>query len=247
MIIKRIILGSLSLLLANSTLAGTMGQVTNSWLPVMSLSLGPAWSDAGKTQTFYLQPDVEKTYSANKKNKVLLSGEFFLGGQHLITNNLYGQLGLAIAGAGSAKLQGDIWEDADPDFNNFFYQYKVNHLGLALKGKLFADLGYFVQPFISGSAGLGFNQARGFKIRPKIFEEIPAPGFAGHTETAFSYTIGAGVQKALNEQWQVGLGYEFADWGKSHLAKASGQSLNEGLCLNHLYTNGLQLSLSYLA
>ncbi|HAT9492397.1 TPA: porin family protein, partial [Legionella pneumophila subsp. pneumophila] len=39
----------------------------------------------------------------------------------------------------------------------------------------------------------------------------------------------------------------FADWGKSELGRASGQTLNEGLKLNHLYTNGVVLNLTYVA
>ncbi|HAT8718368.1 TPA: porin family protein, partial [Legionella pneumophila] len=64
---------------------------------------------------------------------------------------------------------------------------------------------------------------------------------------AFTYTLGAGVQKSISEHWQLGVGYEFADWGKSELGRASGQTLNEGLKLNHLYTNGVVLNLTYVA
>jgi hypothetical protein len=45
----------------------------------------------------------------------------------------------------------------------------------------------------------------------------------------------------------VGAGYEFADWGKSGLNRAAGQTLNTGLALNHLYTNGVLVNLTYVA
>lgn len=32
---------------------------------VATLSLGPVWESAGNTQTFYLAPNIEKTYAAN--------------------------------------------------------------------------------------------------------------------------------------------------------------------------------------
>ena len=59
--------------------------------------------------------------------------------------------------------------------------------------------------------------------------------------------MGAGVQKALNNHWQVGVGYEFADWGKSTLGRSLGQTLNTGLSLNYFYTNGVLFNLTYLA
>lgn len=65
--------------------------------------------------------------------------------------------------------------------------------------------------------------------------------------TAFVYTLSAGIQKALNSRWQVGAGYEFADWGQSQLGRASGQTLNSGLSLKHLYTNGILFNLTYVA
>ena len=53
--------------------------------------------------------------------------------------------------------------------------------------------------------------------------------------TALTYTLGTGVQKILNAHWQVGVGYEFSDWGQSSLGRASEQTLHSGLELNHVY------------
>ena len=109
------------------------------------------------------------------------------------------------------------------------------------------DFNQMVQPYVSGSLGVGFNRAHDFTITPKIFEEVPAPNFTDNRTTAFTYTLGIGVQKALTTNWQAGIGYEFANWGKSQLGRAPGQTLNSGLHLSHLYTNQLQFSLSYVA
>ena len=49
---------------------------------------------------------------------------------------------------------------------------------------------------------------------------------------------------ASNQHWQIGVDYEFADWGKSQLGRASEQTLNGGLVLNHLYINGVLFNLS---
>lgn len=75
------------------------------------------------------------------------------------------------------------------------------------------------------------------------------PNFASNTTTAFTYTVGVdvGVEKRLDQHWQAGIGYEFADSGRSELDRASGQTLNNGLSLSHLYTNGFLLNLTYSA
>ncbi|MDR3442570.1 MAG: outer membrane beta-barrel protein [Legionella sp.] len=229
--------------------AGTMGPAVtpDAWRPVLTLSAGPAWSNNnGKTQTVFLQSDIEKTYAAKKRSSTLGTGELFLGVQKLVHERVLGQLGVAVAAASNIKLAGDIWEDADPEFNNFTYAYNVNQLRVAAKGKLLANWEHSVAPYISGSLGVGFTNAHNFSITPKIFEEIPAPGFRRHNNTTFSYTVGAGLQKSINNNLQAGIGYEFADWGKSHLRRAPGQTLNSGLHLSSIYTHELQFSLSYI-
>jgi len=246
---RAIILAATASLLAGSALAGAMGPSapSNDWRFVGTLSAGPAWASGGKTQTFYLAPEVEKTYAADKSTHAFVDGELFLGMQRQINDKLQGQLGVAIAATNFTRVTGTIWDDADPVFNNYTYNYKIRHNHLAIKGKLLADVGYMVTPWVSGSLGVGINRADGFNNNPTIFEAVPNANFAGNSETAFTYTIGAGVQKAIDEHFSVGAGYEFADWGKSQLHRAAGQTLNPGLKLSHLYTNGVLFNLTYLA
>ncbi|MDF1757525.1 MAG: hypothetical protein P1U74_04435, partial [Legionellaceae bacterium] len=126
---------------------------------VVTLSLGPVWESAGNTQTFYLAPNLEKTYLANHSSHALVDGEIFLGIQKPIREKLDSQIGLAVATTGNASLSGNIWDDAQAQFNNYTYNYQVRHTHVALKGKLLADRGYMVTPWVSGSLGVGFNQA----------------------------------------------------------------------------------------
>jgi opacity protein-like surface antigen len=214
---------------------------------VATLSLGPVWESAGNTQTFYLASNIEKTYAANHASHVLLDGEFFLGIQKPLCEKLEGQIGLAVATTGNASLSGNIWDDAAPLFNNYTYHYQVRHTHLALKGKLLAERGYIVTPWLSGSLGIGFNQAQDFSNTPTISQAVVMSNFASNTIAAFTYTLGVGVERHLNQHWQAGVGYEFADWGRSQLNRASGQTLNSGLFLSHLYTNGLLFNLTYSA
>lgn len=235
--------------LGSTASAGTMGPVMaiKDWTWVGSVSAGPVWARGGETQTFYLAPEIEKTYAARKSTNALASGELFVGIQKSLSSQWLGQLGLAVTTTGSAHLQGIIWDDADPQFDNYSYQYKVRNTRIAAKGKLLLDKGYWLMPWVSASLGVGFNRTHEFTNTPLIFEALPNANFTDHTKTELTYTLGAGVQKSLNDHWQVGVGYEFADWGKSELGRDFGQTMNSGLALNHLYTNGVLVNLTYVA
>lgn len=265
-----VVIAYLSAILSQSVFAGTMGPEGDAepcWGPAdscsatpqpertdypmrqfLSLSIGPAWSNNGTTQTFYLQPNVQKTYSASFNSNILPYGELFLGVQKQLNTVFFSQLGLAIAGGSEAKLRGDIWEDADPNFNNFTYSYGVNELRITPKIKLLVDSGlYGTLPYVSAAIGVGFNKSREFTITPKIPEEVPPPLFGSNVNTVFTYALGIGLQEVLNEHWQASIGYEFADWGKSQLAPATGQTLNNnGLLINNLYINSVLLSIIYI-
>ncbi|BCA96477.1 hypothetical protein TUM19329_28380 [Legionella antarctica] len=244
---NKVALGMLSFFLYGSVLAGTMGDAPRSWAKVFTLSAGPAWTDSGDTQTFFLAPEIEKTYSASKNTSTLFNGEVFLGVQHSLSATILGQIGLAVAATSNTAINGEIWDDADPQFNTLIYSYKINHAHVAVKGKLLADMGYMAIPYVSASAGVGFNRAHNFNNTPVIFEALPNSNYGSNSETAFSYTVGVGLQKAINQNLQVGIGYEFADWGKSQLGRAFGQTLGNGLSQGHVYTNGLMFNLSFLA
>lgn len=214
------------------------------------LSIGPAWANAGKSQTITLQPELFKTYSANKATGTLANGELFLGVQQAINEKIQAAMGFVVAGNGTAKLSGDIWEDADPAFNNYKYTYNLNQFRMGAKVRLIGRGYHLIShffPYLSGSAGIGFNHAYHYEVTSSLFQEIAAPDFGSQTTTSFSYTLSAGLQKIVNTHWQVGIGYEFADWGANQLKKAPGQTSGSGLAMAHSYTNGLQLLLSYQA
>lgn len=213
---------------------------------VFTLSGGPAYTSLGKSQTFNLQSDIEKTYTADRKVRARASGEIFLGLQQYLEEGLASQIGVAFA-LNHNKVSGQIREDAQPEFQDFNYEYSVQNQRYLFKGKFIADTVYGIQSYLSAGAGIASNRSRSFSITPLIFQAVPAPLFGANTEISFSYTLGAGIQKPVTKNIQIGVGYEFADWGRNTLARAPGQTLNDGLGLSHLYTNQLQFLISFLA
>lgn len=237
---NKVVITALGIFFTNLVLAGN----DSAWRPVATLSSGPAWSAPGKTQTIYLQPELPETFAANSMTEVFGAGDVFLGLQHHLVHHLQAQFGVTVAGTTAIPLKGDIWQGADPDFNNLSYDYKINHAHVAVKAKFLTDISSWIQPYVSGSLGVAFNHAYQYSSTPKLFEVLPEPPFKQQTVTAFTYTLGVGLQRSLNDHWSISVGYEFADWGKTSLAAATGQLSNNGLNLNHVYTHGLQFSIS---
>lgn len=213
---------------------------------VVTIGAGPIWANPGETQILFLAPNIEKAYIPDNSSQVLAEGELFFGLVRSLSPSFQGQLGLAVAATNNAVLTGVIWDDAFYMFDNYLYQYKLNHTHIALKGKLLANQTYFVTPWISASLGVAFNQAQDYFDTPTIPEAVTNPAFDYNIKTAFTYTLGAGIQKNLTNQIQVGIGYEFSDWGSSQLGVAPSQTLNSGLRLGHFYTSGVTINASYL-
>ena len=227
-----------------------MGQAPMYMPLVVGFSAGPAWANgAGMTQSFYSSPQTSRTYLANQRSTVssaLADFEVFLGIHRPLSERVQAQFGLAIAATTDVSATGEIWDDEEPPHNNFIYSYKVQHAHLAAKGKLVIDIKRPVKPYLSGSIGVGFNRASGYNNVPLIFEAGHIDNFTNNTVTALTYTLGLGLQYELSRNWQVGGGYEFADWGSNELGKAADQTMNSGLSMNHLYTNNFMLNITYL-
>ena len=216
----------------------------------ITVSAGPAWTSAGQTQTYLLQNNIKNTYEANRNTSSLAVGELFLGLQSRLRTTFYGQLGFAVTGSSMAKLSGDIWQFAEPEYNNFNYTYDVNQLRFALKGKIITQdpiTRLCVLPYVSASIGVSLNRAYNYNTVGKVYEAVPAPDFIDNTNTSYAATLGLGVQRKIQKHWQVGIGYELADWGYSNLGRAPGQTLNTGITLTHLYAHEMLLNLTYIA
>ena len=241
-----------ALCLSSTAFAGTMGPpvVDPQWTTVLTLSAGPIWASASGTQSVYFSPELSRTYTIDSQNNPLVYGEIFIGAQRNFNSRFESQFGVAIAGANSLKISGDIWDFEDPRFDNYSDFYSIQHSYIALKGKVLTNAAYSFKPWISGSIGIGINKAKNYTVIPKICEVIPlsSANFSDHRTTSFGYTLGAGVQRELTQHWQIGVGYEFADWGKSQLGRAPAQPAGSyGLTLEPLYSNGLLFNLTWLA
>ncbi|MCW5589227.1 MAG: porin family protein [Legionellales bacterium] len=213
---------------------------------VIGLEGGVITAKGGKTQTLSLAPNIEKTFNATPKWRALTQAGLFLGVQLPSSQRWFNQIGLDFTLAHHATLRGNIWDDADPQFNNYDYSYKIKHSSVSVKWKLLADLGWKVIPWLSASVGIANNQAYGFNNTPTLDQAVAMPNFTEQRKTGVTYSLGIGLQYSISPQVQMGVGYEFSDWGKSQLSNAPGQTVNSGLYLSHLYTHAILLNITYL-
>ena len=246
MMIRTIYGGLIPLCFAIPVFAGEMGHTTHDYF--ISISAGPSWTKPSSTQTIALQPDVVDSYVLQNLNNTtfLGNGEVFLGVQYHFFEKIQSQVGVAFYASSFAKLRGYIQVDGDPDFQNYTYQYQMNHEHIALKSKWIFEQPLHINPYVSGGIGVGFNRSYEYSITPLIFQAVPMPPFQPNTQVALSYSLGAGFQRDLSQHFAVALGYQFVSWGAGHLDPARGQTSSKGLGLNNLYTQGIEFTISYL-
>lgn len=252
-------LGMAGLFFSMSTTAGSMGKVadepplinSSSCGKLITLSLGPAWYNQGENVLRDVQFPFINTYVPQKVSGVVGSSELFFALTRPLDSYVSGQLGIAIGYSGNAKQRGTLYI-ANPPVLSSNYSYQLSNARVALKGKLVLDWAYVVQPYVSASAGVGFNRSWNYGYGQPDSVVLPfldiRPYMADNTALGFSYTAGLGIQGNVTNQWQVGAGYEFTDWGKNnftHFRIRPNNQFSRFLSSGTFYTNALQLSLTY--
>ncbi len=229
-----------------TSLAGTMGDLSHKYF--FSASLGPSWTNSDQAQTVYYESDLIKSFQPSNltNSNLMLNGELFFGINKQYFKNIQSEFGLSVYISSPAKLGGYVLEDANPDLLNYQYQYKISHEHLAVKTKWITENEYQLNPYLSGSIGLGFNYSYGYQASPLLFQEVLFPGFQSNFNTSFVYSFGAGFRRPITLHLSVDVGYQLVSWGGSSLSKAQGQAINDALSLGNLLTQGIEFTFTYL-
>ena len=212
---------------------------------IFSIGAGAMWASEDQNQVIALFPEIDKAYVGGDDGDAVFNGELF-GGVVREFSGMQAALGVAVAINSSIGFGGDVWEDADPDFNNYFYHYRVRSTRVSLKGKLSKEMSMGIAPFVSASIGAAVNNARSYGEVAKIPEEVVPPPFRNRSTTQLTYALGIGLQKAIDEHVAVGIGYEYADLGSATLGRAFGQPQNAGPHLSNITTHSAMLYVSYV-
>ncbi len=214
---------------------------------VGTLSLGAGWNTSTQQQTLTLQPNVLQTF-VTQAGHSFFNSQLFLAHQQTLRDGLWGQIGLDIGVTNPINVHGTIWDDANSANDNYTYSYQLQHTHFNVKGKLLLNpyVNSQTLPWISAGLGVALNEASGYQDTPLSTEAVVNPYFSNANVAAFNFTVGAGLQRIVAQHWQVGIGYEFADWGSYHLGPIPLQTLSNGLSGANFYTSNVLASATYV-
>jgi opacity protein-like surface antigen len=239
-------------LVSQAVLAGAQGNVgetpTTHYQPVITVTVGPDFMNAGHAQTLTLLPPFQNHYTSNNASQTVVDVGGFVGVERAISHRISAQLGVSGYYDSNINPQGHVWQFALPEFDNLKYKYRIQMARAMVSGKIltsFADYAS-LHPYVSWEVGAAFNRASNYAEKALIPTVIPPAPFASHSQTSFAYGVGVGLDYNLNEQIRVGLGYQFADLGAASLRGCPDALTNQTLRISHLYTNQLRFQLTYL-
>lgn len=238
--------------MAAPAFSGTMGEIPKMpWFAM--LSGGPVWSASGEKQTISLQPGVVNTYQPDRNVSTFGTGSVFMGVDRDFWHGSKLQAGVAVTGSGPDVVRGGVWQDANPNFDNFEYTYRVSQIRLGLKGRVVGKNNHLfkkvekIKPYGSGEIAVAWNRSYAYETIARIDTAVLQPNFDSYTKTALSYAFSAGLQGDVTDHVAMAVGYQITSWGNSNLGPANLQTTSTRLGLSSIYANEMQFSLIYTA
>lgn len=215
-------------------------------LPFTSLSLGADLIRIGRSQAINFAPEITNTFTAANENKPSASMGLVLGFEKKLSHDIFFQLGMTSYFNTEVNATGHVWEFSLPEFDNFIYHYRIQSSRIMLSSKLMTTIPTKIHPYLNAELGMGFNQARGFAQDRLVADSVPMIPFNDHVEQSLSWALGVGFDIEINSKARIGLGYQFANLGKTKLGLTPSQATNNTLSLSNMYTHQLRVQLTSL-
>ncbi|MDR3502754.1 MAG: hypothetical protein P4L79_09245 [Legionella sp.] len=244
--VKSLVLGLLMLTGYAQGFAGTMATQTKNlaYRPYAVFTAAADFTRTGHAQTLTLLPPFTNYYT--KHSSYASSADLGLGGG--IEGHAFSFLSwqAGISGYWNTPLtrQGDVWQFSLPEFNNFHYHYKIQSSRIMAVAKLLTTYRERIHPYISGELGAAFNRSRSYYETPLIEEAVAMAPFSSHTQSSFSWGVGAGIDVDVWTHLRLGLGYQFADLGHAKLGLSPAEETKQTLNNSNLYTHQARFQLT---
>lgn len=217
------------------------------WHRVVTLSGGAAFSDSVGQSTFIpiLNPAEDEffNYAADSSNQTEFVWGAFLGMEGSLNQNWLLQSGFSYYQPTLFHPKGIVTQGVDVlSVDSFSYQYEVQARQVLFENKLLYNVLYHarvVHPYASAGIGIGINSSHNYRVNILPPFTTFSNQFSNAERTSFSYRVGLGIDYELTTQLRVGIGYRFADFGKTKLGNAlidQVQTVNN-LSQAHFYTN----------
>lgn len=244
--------------------SGTMGAEPQGFHVVVTGfgGVAGAYVNSG-TQSFVGTDGEVFLYDTQYNNQAIGFGGGFLGIEHRLFqyDGLFYQFGVEydyFSNINTSGLNTVGIENATVTMYNYAWQLQVQQV-LAV-GKIYATVestlfnhqAFF--PYFSVGLGGAFSNAKNFSavaLQPPGVNITPT--YSNDTQSYFSYNLGLGVDAPVYQNFRVGLGYRFSDFGNSSLGVGQ-VAINQyivpttfTLRASHTYANQFLAQISYVA
>ncbi|MDR3476902.1 MAG: outer membrane beta-barrel protein [Gammaproteobacteria bacterium] len=193
--------------------------------PFVALGGGIAvTSKLGESKTFPIQnPITDQFYSYNPHSPTQTAaiGDIFLGAEWVMHPRWALQLGINYNQTSAFNVKGTLTQGASvASQSQFTYQYKIEARQILLEGKLLYHCQDQFHPYLLLGLGGSINTGYGFitNIPPTL---TFTRQYNNATKHSFSYRLGIGADFDMTPNIRLGLGYNFANFGKVNLGSAS--------------------------
>lgn len=229
--------------IAPALAATTETQANKPWIITASIGASEFSNPYGKTLEIsdsisdYLHEHHHKTYPS-----------FNVSLRQLLENHCYGiryvALGLALYYQ-QLQASGDVIELNNSQFNNYHYTVEGHTTSAMFEGMLFLTpwLNDSLMPTIKAGVGPSFINAH---YHDQAKSGIPADSeieVRTHHQWNASYTLGVGIQYAVNQQWLLGIDVNYLHTGSTHTKTEYSPQLQHGLKISpNSYSTFLTIS-----
>jgi len=219
------------------------------------LSGGATFSWITNEKTVKISSFVTNEYDADNDLKVGPLGGIGIGHTWVFNPQVAGFFSLAGYYVNFDKIEGTEhpFVNAGNDFDTLSYQFRAESFAMLAEGRIFYTP-HALQPFILVGLGVSWNELYKYSEEPSSDESTGEPvpnAFGDHTETAFAYEVGVGVQYNSacgfsctdpTSAWKVALDYRYMNLGKGQLGGFSGTSGGNSIEVSDLSTQAVVLT-----
>ncbi len=218
-----------------------MNPVLAGFDPMFAVRISENWLQSQDNQTIEIASDTFDEFIPDNNNNQIGWG-VFAGVNYDFKKHWSLQMGLGFDAVNFDDLSGNVWGNADPNFDGIDYQYELEHQRLAAEFKFLREFDDWY-PYVTASLGVAWNETENYQETSSTPGELTREHlFNGTTQTDFVYSIGAGIEREIIDDLRIGIGYLFTDAGDSVLtAQNTGQDWKQEVQLQEVL-----LQLSYI-
>ncbi len=205
----------LILLMLSSNALGSESSVAPFW----GVAAGWAISSGAGESDYFTYGFSQYQYDAESDTQAHGNYGGLLGLEWSFHPNYALQSALAYYYFSPQQAEGTIRQGVSLDHSTpFRYHYQITSQQLLIENKLVFPINNTYYPFLLLGLGVAFNNSEDYDIHYPA-DLIFTPFYEDNQNTAFSYSVGLGLDYRIFEKMRLGLSYRFSDLGRASLGQ----------------------------